>query len=143
MKCWGNGYDGQLGQDSQANITQPGSISVSPINLGNNSGSGQPYTAIAIGTGYRHSCAVLDDGKVKCWGHGEFGQLGQGSTDILGDGLYDDDGDSMTALVALPVGTSEMGDSLPAIDLGDDSSGNPYTAKAISTGDNHRLCYSK
>ena len=34
-------------------------------------------TSIALGA--FHSCALLTDSKVKCWGWNEFGQLGDGS----------------------------------------------------------------
>ena len=32
-----------------------------------------------------HSCAIVSDGKAKCWGRNEYGQLGQDSTDDVGD----------------------------------------------------------
>ncbi|MBX3717763.1 MAG: Ig-like domain repeat protein, partial [Burkholderiales bacterium] len=35
-------------------------------------------TAIAVG--YNHSCAIVADGAVKCWGRNDLGQLGDGST---------------------------------------------------------------
>ena len=60
---------------------------------------GTGRTAVAIATA-KHSCALLDDSSLKCWGTNFRGQLGQGHTTYLGD----DPG--------------EMGDNLPAIDLG-------------------------
>ena len=35
-------------------------------------------TAVAISAGNSHTCAILDDGTVKCWGDGEKRRLGQG-----------------------------------------------------------------
>ncbi len=67
--------------------------------------------AIAVGAG--HSCAILGDGSVKCWGDNEFGQLGLGDTQNRGDE------------------PDEMGDALPAVDLGG------WSAVAISAGAAH------
>jgi alpha-tubulin suppressor-like RCC1 family protein len=37
--------------------------------------------AVDIVTGSAHSCALLSDGTVRCWGDNEFGQLGTGALD--------------------------------------------------------------
>ena len=46
---------------------------------------GAGKTAMSITVGHAHSCAVLSDGKAKCWGANQYGQLGQESTDDVGD----------------------------------------------------------
>ncbi|HIE75210.1 MAG TPA: hypothetical protein EYP93_03140, partial [Gammaproteobacteria bacterium] len=70
VKCWGyNGYGG-LGDGT---YTISGSPSTS-VDLGTG------RTAVSIATGYYHTCAVLDDASLKCWGYGNNGELGDGST---------------------------------------------------------------
>jgi alpha-tubulin suppressor-like RCC1 family protein len=38
-----------------------------------------------IAAGWSHTCALLSDGTVRCWGDGEYGKLGYGNTDSIGD----------------------------------------------------------
>jgi Regulator of chromosome condensation (RCC1) repeat len=39
-----------------------------------------------------HTCAILDDNRVKCWGYNSYGQLGLGDdVNSHGDGLGDTD----------------------------------------------------
>jgi alpha-tubulin suppressor-like RCC1 family protein len=104
VKCWGRGHAGQLGHGKTSSLDSPPN---SPINLGSE------ITAKAITAGKFHTCAVIDNSSIKCWGLNDSGQLGQGNTSNRGDG-------------------SNMGDNLPAVDLGAGK-----TARAISTGDRH------
>ena len=53
--------------------------SVGPVDLG----AGR--TAVAITRRRVHTCAILDNGTVRCWGLGDDGQLGYGNTDDIGD----------------------------------------------------------
>ena len=70
VSCWGaNTYD-QLGIES--------SIAKSELPVNVDLGSGR--TAIDIASAHIHTCALLDDGTVKCWGYNHYGQMGLGNT---------------------------------------------------------------
>jgi hypothetical protein len=109
LKCWGDNASGQLGLgDRVARGDKPGTM-----------GSHLPIVDLGVGrfvrtatVGLAHACALLDDHRVKCWGSNSHGQLGAGQ---LGDNLGDD--------------PDEMGDRLPAVDLG-----TGRTALAIAAG---------
>ena len=107
VKCWGQGAAGQLGQDSTTNLGDAaGEMAALPaVNLG----SGR--TAIAITVGATHTCALLDNATVKCWGTNTAGQLGQDSNANLGDAAGE-----MAALPAVNLG---VGRTATAIDAGD------------------------
>lgn len=85
VKCWGANFYGQLGYDDQQNrgdLFGPHMASVAAVYLG----SGR--TAVALAADYRTTCAILDNGDVKCWGNNNDGQLGQsvgGTNFSLGD----------------------------------------------------------
>jgi len=62
--CWGVGFLGQLGNGATDAHTTP-----VPVDLG-------AAQAIALGAGHDHTCAVIDDGSVFCWGDNIEGCLG-------------------------------------------------------------------
>jgi alpha-tubulin suppressor-like RCC1 family protein len=105
IKCWGYGYYGQLGIGDQKSYNRP---------LENVLELGSGKTAKAITAGDRHTCVMLDNSSIKCWGLNDSGQLGQGDTNNRGDGIGGNP------------------NNLPSIDLGSGK-----TARAISTGDRH------
>ncbi len=111
LKCWGDNDHGQLGL---GDTTRRGDMAnqmgddLPTVDLGTG------RTATAISNNYQHTCAILDNGNVKCWGNGKYGQLGQGDTANRGEAA------------------NQMGDDLPNIDLG-----TGRTATAISTGSYH------
>ena len=108
VKCWGNNANGALGLgDTVDRGGQPGQMgdSLPAVNLGTG------RTARAIASGSSSTCALLDNGTVKCWGLNVAGELGVGDIVNRGDK------------------PNEMGDNLPAVDLG-----TGRTAKAIATG---------
>lgn len=97
VKCWGANSLGQLGLgDTAARGDQAGEMgdALPRVDLGTG------RTAVAIAVGLEFSCAILDDGSVKCWGQNDQGQLGQGHTATRGDQ------------------PGEMGDALPRVELG-------------------------
>jgi alpha-tubulin suppressor-like RCC1 family protein len=45
---------------------------------------GAPVVRLSVGSA-RHICALLEAGRVRCWGFGAYGQLGYGNTQDIGD----------------------------------------------------------
>ncbi len=111
VKCWGDNSYGQLGQ---GNLTGIGDGVGTSVSASTSVALGSGRTARAISAGDSHTCALLDNGSVKCWGAGANGRLGSGGADDLGDG------------------SGEMGDSLISVSLGAGR-----TALAISAGSSH------
>jgi alpha-tubulin suppressor-like RCC1 family protein len=73
--CWGENAVGQLGTGSYA-------ASADPVQV-NGIGGGSP-AAISLTAGGTHTCAVLADGTVKCWGSNSQGQIGAPAAGTLG-----------------------------------------------------------
>lgn len=69
IQCWGNNLDGQLGNGGGIATNAP----VEVLDLGEG--------VREIAAGNYHTCALMDDGVVECWGSNTFGQLGDGTTD--------------------------------------------------------------
>ena len=96
VKCWGHNSLGQLGIDNTTDMgDDSGEMAVLPsIDLGTG------RTATAIAAGYYHSCALLDNASVKCWGYNNKGQLGIGNKTTMGD-----DSGEMAVLPSIDLGT--------------------------------------
>lgn len=97
VRCWGQNGSGQLGYGdttTRGNAPNQMGASLLPVALG----AGRKAKAIAVG--YMHTCAILDDETVKCWGNNAAGQLGYGDVAARGDA------------------PNQMGDALAAVDLG-------------------------
>ena len=108
VKCWGYNGRGQLGLGHRKpRGGQPDEMGddLPPVDFGTG------RTAVTIDAGVSHTCALLDDGTIKCWGSNTYGQLGLGDTAARGDQW------------------AEMGNHLPAVDLGAGRS-----AVAVSAG---------
>ncbi|XRB12276.1 EGF-like domain-containing protein [Pseudoscourfieldia marina] len=112
LKCWGYNYYGQLGY---GDTTTRGD---GPNQMGEN----LPYVDVGTGrtvkqisAGHQHTCAILDNDKLKCWGEGNY--LGYGDTTTRGNG------------------PNQMGENLPYIDVG-----TGRTVKQISLGGGTSTC---
>ncbi len=98
VKCWGFNGSGQLGLGDNVNRGDRTrgrtrwATTCPAVDLGTG------RTAVAIATGANHTCALLDNDTVKCWGSNGSGQFGLGDTTNRGD--------------ATP--GHQMGDNLPA-----------------------------
>ena len=67
VRCWGDGYLGQLGDGNGIPSTTP--VQVTGI-----------ANAVQVGAGWAHTCARLSTGALRCWGEGTSGELGNGAT---------------------------------------------------------------
>uniref|UniRef100_A0A7S3Z5B3 Uncharacterized protein n=1 Tax=Lotharella globosa TaxID=91324 RepID=A0A7S3Z5B3_9EUKA len=96
LRCWGSGFYGQLLSGSSDNIGDDINErnAIPQVDLGTNE------QAVQVAAGAAHTCVILSDGNVKCWGWGVCGQTGYGHTSTLGDE------------------PSETGDNLRPVDLG-------------------------
>jgi alpha-tubulin suppressor-like RCC1 family protein len=76
--CWGHNDFGQLGYDRTDSLADGEVVtSFGFVNLGDK--------ATRIAAGGDHTCAILQSGAVRCWGRNDFGQLGRGNTENIGD----------------------------------------------------------
>ena len=80
MRCWGSSLQGQGGLGSTQTIgdDEPPAAAAA-VDLG----SGR--TARAITAGDAHTCAILDDSALRCWGNNRDGRLGLGHVNTIGD----------------------------------------------------------
>ncbi|MBN2358040.1 MAG: hypothetical protein JXR83_01215, partial [Deltaproteobacteria bacterium] len=109
VRCWGKGSNGQLGYGDEI------SRGDGPDEMGDrlpwvDLGSSREVRQLAGGDD--HTCVLVDDGKVKCWGENGQGQLGYGDVRDRGDGA----GEMGDALLPVPLGTAVV----TAIAAGDD-----------------------
>ena len=112
VKCWGHNAYGQLGLGDTASRGDGAG------EMGNNLAIvklGTDYRAKHVSAGSFHTCAVLDTDEVKCWGHNAYGQLGLGDTANRGDAA------------------GEMGNNLPAVDLGAGRTAKTVVAASLHT----------
>jgi cysteine-rich repeat protein len=78
VRCWGNGKRGRLGYGNLGSIGD----NETPASAGDVDVGG---TVVQVVAAHRHTCALLDTGKVRCWGEDAVGQLGYGNARTIGD----------------------------------------------------------
>nr|WP_255216008.1 hypothetical protein [Pseudenhygromyxa sp. WMMC2535] len=79
VRCWGLGSDGQLGYGNTQTIGDEGDLSLlADVELGG-------VAATGVVAGQLHTCALLEDGDVRCWGSSDSGTLGLQDYQTVGD----------------------------------------------------------
>jgi alpha-tubulin suppressor-like RCC1 family protein len=82
LRCWGINNKAQLGLPNTQTLGDSDSVTaVSPVDLGVDA-DGSPSYAKAMATGAAHTCVILGNGNVRCWGANESGQLGLGFVSV-------------------------------------------------------------
>ncbi len=122
IACWGDNTYGQLGFE-----TAP---SASPFKFFEPSSSPSFVSGLnspsLVTAGKNHTCAIVDGGKVKCWGANGFGQLGTGSysrntnSATTEEGSFDSNDEPLVSYVTVDTDSSDL-----------------TGVVSLSTGDNH------
>ncbi len=68
LQCWGRNSEGELGDPATTAWMSATPVPVTGIT-----------SATAVTGGGFHTCALLQDGTVRCWGQNDYGQLGNGT----------------------------------------------------------------
>ena len=73
--CWGGNSYGQLGDGTTINRSAPTAV----VDSGNMLYAGGK-AVVSLAVGQHHTCALVSDGRVYCWGRNDHGQLGDNTT---------------------------------------------------------------
>ena len=81
VRCWGGNDNGELGYGNSLTIGDDEPASVGGlVPVGGN--------VAQISAGEAHTCALLTDGRVRCWGSGRMNRLGNGRPESIGDNEF-------------------------------------------------------
>ena len=111
-------YQGQGGVSGQDRVTAP----LWEMDFGNDVDNVTPLTVTKCSQTQAHTCVILSNGDLRCFGYNAYGQLGLGISD-------------QTAKIRLLA--SDLTDANKVVDLGDTEghgTGTKYTAKEFFTG---------
>ncbi|MFZ9859339.1 MAG: RCC1 domain-containing protein [Roseiflexaceae bacterium] len=72
VKCWGENSDGQLGDTTTT-------ASLTPVQTKTSTGANLTNVTM-LSSGISHTCAVVSNTSVHCWGNNSYGQIGNGTT---------------------------------------------------------------
>jgi len=107
VRCWGGNESGQLGQAHTNFLGDQHPFQIPVVELGG--------PAVGIDAGRNHTCALMADGSVQCWGKNEIGQLGLGHTRSIGDGEHPTAAVSKVQLGAKAITVSAGGENSCAL----------------------------
>jgi alpha-tubulin suppressor-like RCC1 family protein len=119
--CWGDNSSGQLGYpgvDAVGDNETPASVGT--VDLG-------AMKALTLTAGLKHTCAKLDNNKLRCWGSGHYGAIGSGSTDNIG--------------LVQPPDTGHV--DLDGIDITQAGAGEDHTCAVLSGAVRTVLCWGR
>ncbi|MFL2967716.1 MAG: putative Ig domain-containing protein [Candidatus Poseidoniaceae archaeon] len=120
LKCWGRNNNGQLGDGTGGDFTNDNNrLTPTPT-----ASLGTGRTAVAVSAGFGHTCAILDNGELKCWGRDQYGQLGDGGPAWTSSNPTDTNAPSSTAI--------DLGTGRTAIAV---SAGHGHTCAILDNGD--------
>jgi alpha-tubulin suppressor-like RCC1 family protein len=111
VRCWGGGSYGQLGYGDDQSIGDD----ESPATAGDVDVGGR---VVQLAAGAAHTCALMETGAVRCWGHNGYGKLGYGNTQSIGDD-------------EAPVAAGDVNVGGPVVQL---AAGGSHTCALLDTG---------
>jgi alpha-tubulin suppressor-like RCC1 family protein len=81
VRCWGYNETGMLGDGTNTTRVTPVDVcfSTEPPTMGSPCDDGLLNGVSSVTAGYYHTCALMIDGTVRCWGFDDAGQLGDGT----------------------------------------------------------------